>query len=117
MGRRGGNFHDRVQSRIAKDLNDLVRGRAGITLVFFCQGVRCWEFHNAILRARAAGFQNILWYRGGLSAWSEAGYHAAQRVIVVGAVDDVEPAPIPPVAAAAAGCCGVRHLVRLAASP
>jgi len=68
-----GTFHDQVQIRLNRDLSILAQGRALVPLVFFCQGVKCWESYNAVLRARAAGFGNIAWYRGGLNAWSEAG--------------------------------------------
>jgi PQQ-dependent catabolism-associated CXXCW motif protein len=68
-----GTFHDQVQAQLTKALNGLVQGRERVPLVFFCQGVRCWESYNAALRARAAGFQNISWYRGGLNAWKQAG--------------------------------------------
>jgi PQQ-dependent catabolism-associated CXXCW motif protein len=69
-----GTFHDQVQTRVAKALGDLAQRRAGLPLIFFCEGVRCWESYNAVLRARAAGFENISWYRGGLDAWKEAGF-------------------------------------------
>jgi PQQ-dependent catabolism-associated CXXCW motif protein len=69
-----GTFHDQVQTRVAKALNDLVQGREGASLIFFCEGSKCWESYNAALRARAAGFQNVSWYRGGLDAWEEAGF-------------------------------------------
>jgi PQQ-dependent catabolism-associated CXXCW motif protein len=69
-----GTFHDQVQTRVAKAVGDLAQGRAGVPLIFFCEGVRCWESYNAVLRARAAGFGNISWYRGGLDAWKEAGF-------------------------------------------
>jgi PQQ-dependent catabolism-associated CXXCW motif protein len=69
-----GNFHDQVQPRLARTLSGLVQGRPGVPLVFFCQGVRCWESYNAALRARAAGFRNVSWYRGGLHAWRQAGF-------------------------------------------
>jgi PQQ-dependent catabolism-associated CXXCW motif protein len=69
-----GTFHDDVQTRLAQALSDVMQGRAGVPLIFFCEGVRCWESYNAVLRARAAGFPNIAWYRGGLDAWTEAGF-------------------------------------------
>jgi PQQ-dependent catabolism-associated CXXCW motif protein len=68
-----GTFDDQIQIRLASDLTNLLQGRTEATLIFFCQGVRCWESYNAALRARAAGFQNVSWYRGGLRAWQAAG--------------------------------------------
>jgi PQQ-dependent catabolism-associated CXXCW motif protein len=69
-----GSFHDQVQTRLANALNSLLQGRADVPLIFFCHGAKCWESYNAALRARAAGFQNVSWYRGGLAAWREAGF-------------------------------------------
>ena len=69
-----GSFRDQVQTRLTDVLNGLLQGRAEATLVFFCGGAKCWESYNAALRARAAGFKNILWYRGGLEAWEHAGF-------------------------------------------
>jgi PQQ-dependent catabolism-associated CXXCW motif protein len=68
-----GTFDDAIQSQLARALRDLLLGRTDVSLVFFCQGAECWESYNAALRAHAAGFQNILWYRGGLAAWKDAG--------------------------------------------
>jgi PQQ-dependent catabolism-associated CXXCW motif protein len=69
-----GTFHDQVQTRLATAVSGLLQGRTDVSLVFFCQGVKCWESYNAALRASAAGFQNVSWYRGGLDAWEEAGF-------------------------------------------
>jgi PQQ-dependent catabolism-associated CXXCW motif protein len=41
-------------------------------LAFFCESSRCWLSYNAALRARAAGYTNVLWYRGGVVAWRAA---------------------------------------------
>ena len=70
---RSGSFSDGFQSQLARDLSRLTQGQRDMPVVFFCQGVRCWESYNAALRARAAGFQNVFWYRGGLQSWAEAG--------------------------------------------
>jgi tetratricopeptide (TPR) repeat protein/rhodanese-related sulfurtransferase len=69
-----GTFHDQVQTRLANALSSLLQGRTDVPLVFFCTGVKRWESYNAALRAHAAGFQNVSWYRGGLAAWKEAGF-------------------------------------------
>lgn len=73
-GGRGGNFNDQVQTALANELNQLTNGRKDFPVVFFCQGVRCWESYNAVLRAWNAGYRNVYWYRGGLQAWQEAGF-------------------------------------------
>jgi PQQ-dependent catabolism-associated CXXCW motif protein len=67
-----GAFDDQVEVRLGKALWRLTQGRPEIPVVFFCEGVRCWESYNAALRARAAGFTNVFWYRGGLNAWRAA---------------------------------------------
>ena len=68
-----GTFNDQFQTALANSLTQLTQGRRDIPLVFFCQGVNCWESYNAALRAKSAGFQNVYWYRGGLAAWQDAG--------------------------------------------
>ena len=70
---RFGTFSDKVQSGLARDLALLTQGQRETPVVFFCQGVRCWESYNAALRARMAGYPNVFWYRGGLESWMEAG--------------------------------------------
>jgi PQQ-dependent catabolism-associated CXXCW motif protein len=67
-----GAFNDQVEVRLSRVLWRLTQGRPEIPVVFFCEGVRCWESYNAALRARAAGFTNVFWYRGGLNAWRAA---------------------------------------------
>ena len=66
---RFGTFSDGTQAQVARDLSVLTQGQRDTWLVFFCLGVRCWESYNAALRARAAGYPNIYWYRGGWEAW------------------------------------------------
>ncbi|HJQ55456.1 MAG TPA: rhodanese-like domain-containing protein [Vineibacter sp.] len=72
-GGRAGSFGDLVQQQLVSELNTLTRGRTDYPIVFFCQGPRCWESYNALLRAYEAGYRNLYWYRGGLAAWSAAG--------------------------------------------
>jgi PQQ-dependent catabolism-associated CXXCW motif protein len=68
-----GGFNDRVQSQLGKALGQLTQGHREMPLVFFCEGIRCWESYNAALRARASGYLNVFWFRGGLTAWRAAG--------------------------------------------
>jgi PQQ-dependent catabolism-associated CXXCW motif protein len=70
---RAGNLYDDNEESLKETLNRLTQGRTDYPLVFFCQGVRCWESYNAALRAIAAGYRNVLWYRGGIYAWTQAG--------------------------------------------
>jgi PQQ-dependent catabolism-associated CXXCW motif protein len=73
-GGRGGSFNDQVQTALANELNQLTNGRKDFPIVFFCFGVQCWESYNAVLRAWNAGYRNVYWYRGGLTAWQQAGF-------------------------------------------
>lgn len=42
-------------------------------MVFYCASTMCWMSYNAALRARALGYLDVLWYRGGIEAWKAAG--------------------------------------------
>jgi PQQ-dependent catabolism-associated CXXCW motif protein len=68
-----GTFDDQHQATTAAELRRLVAGKADRPLIFFCAGAACWESYNAVLRANAAGYRNLHWYRGGLASWSAAG--------------------------------------------
>lgn len=68
-----GNFNDNIQTQTAQALRNLTNGRRDAPLVFYCAGAACWESYNAVLRARAAGYTQLFWYRGGLASWQEAG--------------------------------------------
>jgi PQQ-dependent catabolism-associated CXXCW motif protein len=68
-----GSFDDNDQQRIRTQLNTLVKGNLTMPIVFFCEGVVCWESYNAALRAEKMGFTRVYWYRGGINAWKEAG--------------------------------------------
>jgi PQQ-dependent catabolism-associated CXXCW motif protein len=50
-------------------------------IIFFCHSSRCWLSHNAALRAIAAGYTNVLWYRGGIEAWKAAGLPLLKAVL------------------------------------
>jgi rhodanese-related sulfurtransferase len=42
-------------------------------LIFFCLDGSCPESYQAAKQALAAGYRDVLWYRGGVNAWSAAG--------------------------------------------
>jgi PQQ-dependent catabolism-associated CXXCW motif protein len=65
-----GSFNDEVQKRGTAMLMQATQGRKDVPLVFYCQGTHCWMSYNAALRAINAGFTNVLWYRGGIEAWT-----------------------------------------------
>lgn len=68
----GGAVNDGVQPRVVEALRQAAGGQTNRPLIFFCAGANCWESYNAVLRAHAAGYRNLYWYRGGLGSWSEA---------------------------------------------
>lgn len=68
-----GTVTDATQALVAGQLRAAVGDQPRRPLIFFCAGAICWESYNALLRAEAAGFGNVFWYRGGLAAWAEAG--------------------------------------------
>ena len=70
---RGVHFLDPLQAAIADWLAELTRGDKTRALVFFCVDAKCWLSYNAALRALALGYTRVLWYRGGIAAWSAAG--------------------------------------------
>jgi PQQ-dependent catabolism-associated CXXCW motif protein len=72
-GGQGGTFEDVNQAQFALPLAQATSGDTARPLIFFCAGASCWESYNAALRANAAGYSQIYWYRGGLAAWQEAG--------------------------------------------
>ncbi len=51
-------------------------------LVFYCADAQCWASVNAAMRARQAGYTQVLWYRGGQAAWRAAGLPVTPRAPV-----------------------------------
>ncbi|MEM6940698.1 MAG: rhodanese-like domain-containing protein [Pseudomonadota bacterium] len=68
-----GRFDDQISQQIGQALQQGLQGNRQIPLVFYCQSVQCWMSYNAALRAINLGYQNVLWYRGGIEAWQMAG--------------------------------------------
>lgn len=68
-----GAFNDAAQQTTVRALSTLTQNVRERPLVFFCAGSACWESYNAVLRARAAGYSRLYWYRGGLASWHAAG--------------------------------------------
>ncbi len=75
---RGTNFMDPVQSVLAQLLDKLSGGDKARGLVFICASSQCWLSYNAALRAVAAGYDRVYWYRGGIEAWGAAGLPTAR---------------------------------------
>jgi PQQ-dependent catabolism-associated CXXCW motif protein len=73
-----GSFDDEVQRGFGAYLEQATRGDKRMAMVFYCQSTHCWMSYNAALRAIRLGYGNVLWYRGGIEAWKEAGLSLAQ---------------------------------------
>jgi len=74
----GANFLDPVQSVLVQLLGQLSGGDKTKPLVFFCASSQCWLSYNAALRAVAAGYSRVYWYRGGVDAWTAAALPTAR---------------------------------------
>ena len=68
-----GSFNDQTQREFGQFLQQVTQGRKDTPLVFYCQSVQCWMSYNASLRAIRMGYTQVLWYRGGIEAWKQAG--------------------------------------------
>ncbi|MDO9337287.1 MAG: rhodanese-like domain-containing protein [Caulobacter sp.] len=68
-----GTTNDSIQGQVVTQLKTAVGNQPQRPMVFFCAGAMCWESYNAVLRAGAAGYRNVYWYRGGLASWQAAG--------------------------------------------
>jgi rhodanese-related sulfurtransferase len=51
-------------------------------VVFYCASSECWLSVNAAMRARQLGYTQVMWYRGGIQAWMQAGLPTVGRVPV-----------------------------------
>lgn len=75
----GGSFNDPVQQQFGQYLQQATRGNKEQPLVLYCLSPHCWMSYNAALRAIHLGYTNVLWYRGGIESWKQAGQQV-QRV-------------------------------------
>lgn len=44
--------------------------------VFYCNGPKCGRSARAIRIAQGCGYQQLFWYRGGITAWIKEGFPA-----------------------------------------
>lgn len=68
-----GSFNDQVQQQFSQMLQQATQGRKDMPVIFYCLSTQCWMSYNAALRAINLGYSNVLWYRGGVEAWQQAG--------------------------------------------
>ena len=68
-----GSFNDATQQQFAQFLAQATGGNLQYPLVLYCLSTQCWMSYNAALRAINLGYTNVLWYRGGIEAWKQAG--------------------------------------------
>ena len=61
-----------IRRRLGAVLEGLTAGDKTASLAFFCGDARCALSLKAAQRARGLGYPNVIWYRGGVSAWKEA---------------------------------------------
>lgn len=78
---RGTNLLDPVQSLLMRLLAQLTGGDKARPVVFFCASSQCWLSYNAALRAVAAGYSRVYWYRGGVESWTAAGLPTARTSV------------------------------------
>lgn len=69
----GGSFSDAIQHQTGQWLGQRTGGNADAPIIIYCSDPMCWLSYNAVLRATAAGYTNVHWYRGGIQAWQMAG--------------------------------------------
>ena len=92
----GGSLQDGTEQGFGQYLQQVTQGRRDTPLVFYCLSPHCWMSYNASLRAINLGYTNVLWYRGGIEAWKQAGERTQAAQSAVNA-----PATAPPQGGAA----------------
>lgn len=70
---RGRSLNDDVQAHVRQGLDQLTGRQLNTPIIVFCADPRCWLSYNGALRAVAAGYRQVYWYRGGHAAWRMAG--------------------------------------------
>ena len=72
VGAGAGDMTPAEEKRFVEAMGKFSGGNKSQPLVFFCVDSQCWLSYNAALRAIAAGYTNVMWYRGGVAAWRQA---------------------------------------------
>jgi rhodanese-related sulfurtransferase len=68
-----GSYNDPIQQQFAQFLQQATGGNKQYPIVLYCLSPQCWMSYNAALRAIELGYTNVLWYRGGIESWKNAG--------------------------------------------
>jgi PQQ-dependent catabolism-associated CXXCW motif protein len=63
-----------------EQLMDVLAPKRDEPVVFFCMGRESWFSVNAALRAKAMGYTQVFWYRGGMEAWKKANLPVVQSL-------------------------------------
>lgn len=71
-GAGAGDLDADEQKRFLAAIAKFAGGDKARPMVFFCSSAQCWLSYNAAMRAAAAGYTNVMWYRGGIDAWRAA---------------------------------------------
>jgi PQQ-dependent catabolism-associated CXXCW motif protein len=71
-GGHGTDVRDALQEKFVAQLAELAGSDLERPVVLFCLSAECWLSYNASLRAVAAGYRQVYWYRGGIAAWRQA---------------------------------------------
>lgn len=58
--------------KLLEELNAATGSDTTIQLIFYCDRPGCWSPYNVALRLANTPYKNVVWYRGGTSAWHEA---------------------------------------------
>ncbi|KZY47787.1 hypothetical protein A3731_29150, partial [Roseovarius sp. HI0049] len=69
-----GSYQDRIQQQTGQFLGQVTGQIADYPIILYCSDPQCWLSYNATLRVVAAGYTNVYWYRGGITAWQMAGF-------------------------------------------
>jgi PQQ-dependent catabolism-associated CXXCW motif protein len=68
-----GSFDDQTQQQFGQYLEQATGGDRQHVIALYCLSPQCWMSYNAALRAIHLGYTNVLWYRGGIESWKQAG--------------------------------------------
>jgi PQQ-dependent catabolism-associated CXXCW motif protein len=78
IGAGAGDMSREEEKRFAASMAGFAGGDKNRPIVFFCVDAECWLSYNAALRAAKLGYTNVMWYRGGIAAWRQAGNPMSQ---------------------------------------